>query len=155
MPGAYLALILSPTLPPHVAHFSTPTFRSAACGHMHCPPPSVSLNLQVHCKSGHCGSLVKILKGNSRDAAMRDGRRAAAAAGHASANPLVSRIGKRLKAFDALEAGAFIVYTSVFDVLHRCSRLLSGPFRWGPHRTRAVQSPDLDSALVSRSFAGC
>jgi len=31
----------------------------------------------------------------------------------------VSRIGKRLAAFDALEAGAYVVRPDVFDVLHR------------------------------------
>jgi choline kinase len=46
------------------------------------------VHCQAHCKHGHCGSLVKVLKGE-------DGR--------------ISRIGKRLGGFDALEAGAFVV----------------------------------------------
>lgn len=42
----------------------------------------------AHCKNGHCGSLVKVTKG--------EGDR-------------VSRIGKKLAGFDALEAGAYVV----------------------------------------------
>jgi len=53
---------------------------------------------QAHCKHGHCGSLVKVCKGE---------------------NGLVSRIGKKLAGFDALEAGAFVVRPDVFDALHR------------------------------------
>jgi len=55
------------------------------------------VHCQVHCKHGHCGSLVKVCKGE---------------------RGLVSRIGKRLGGFDCLEAGAFVVRPNVFDILH-------------------------------------
>lgn len=53
---------------------------------------------RAHCQHGHCGSIVKVLKG--------EGRR-------------VSRIGKKLAGFDALEAGAFVARPELFDTLHR------------------------------------
>ena len=57
------------------------------------------IHCQVHCKHGHCESLVKVLKGEG--------------------GQTISRIGKRMSAFDGLEAGAFVVRPDVFDVLHR------------------------------------
>ena len=53
---------------------------------------------QAHCKNGHCGSIVKVTKGE---------------------RGLVSRIGKKLAGFDAIEAGVYVVRPDVFDVLHR------------------------------------
>jgi len=53
---------------------------------------------KAHCRNGHCGSLVKVLKGEGK---------------------LVSRIGKSLTGFDALEAGAYVVTPCVFEVLRR------------------------------------
>ena len=61
-------------------------------------PPSHPPHPQAFCKHGHCGSLVKVCKGEGGK---------------------VSRIGKKLAGFDALEAGAFVVRSDMFDVLHR------------------------------------
>ncbi|KAL1510804.1 hypothetical protein AB1Y20_007088 [Prymnesium parvum] len=51
----------------------------------------------AHCQNGHCFSLVKVVKG--------EGER-------------ISRIGKKLTCFDALEAGAYAVRPVVFEVLN-------------------------------------
>jgi len=55
------------------------------------------VHCQAHCKHGHCGSLVKVCKGEAG---------------------LVSRIGKRLMGFDSLETGAYVVRPDLFDILH-------------------------------------
>ena len=39
--------------------------------------------------------------------------------GNGDALPKIARIGKKLQAFDAIDAGAFVIHTSLFDVLHR------------------------------------
>mmetsp|Transcript_26151 Transcript_26151/g.84416 ORF Transcript_26151/g.84416 Transcript_26151/m.84416 type:complete len:895 (-) Transcript_26151:747-3431(-) len=50
----------------------------------------------IFCRNGHCHSLVKVLKGS-------DGR--------------ISRLGKKLSSFDALEAGAYVMRPVLFDAL--------------------------------------
>jgi len=107
------------------------------------------IHCQAYCKHGHCGSLVKVQKGapahSSGEPSPRSssppptrsaaslwsssagsnaspdswGRGRSDSSGYGSSLPRISRIGKGLKAFDALEAGAFVVYSSIFDVLHR------------------------------------
>eukprot|EP00966_Prymnesium_polylepis_P101519 2351135-Prymnesium_polylepis.1 len=86
--------LLSHTAVPAPAHCTPP------------PPPSLTQTQTLNANSrphpqpqpgtGHCHSLVKVLKGV-------DGS--------------VTRIGKTLTSFDALEAGAFVVRPSVFEVL--------------------------------------